>query len=146
MRRRRTEGRRATVTDLSLLTRGEHWSLDVTPNMGGLGLDGDAYAAIFAEYVTGYLFIVPMKDKTTASFIKAIEELLRFMGTHLPGVVLRVLTADSDPTWRTTVVPSPLYTHLHVKELDGTHTHDRTQRVRRCAWSDQASYALGPLR
>ena len=85
MRRRRTPSRRDDVRDLASTPPGTVWSLDLSPDMGGLSVDGNAYAAIFAERVTGYLFVVPMKDKTTKSFISALEELLRFLSSHYPG-------------------------------------------------------------
>lgn len=143
MRRRRTSSRRDDIRTFDTTERGSVWSADLTANMGALSVDGNAYALIFAERISGYLFIVPMKDKTTSSFIKGLEELLRFIHTHLPGVVLRRLIADSDPTWRSTIIPSPLYKHLHVKELDSWMLKNKHSFV--IQYSPAESQALNPV-
>ena len=67
---------------------GECWSGDITPYMHP-GHDGYPYAMVFVEKNTGYMVAYPMKDKTTESVIKCIEQLRVFTAASGEGRVLR---------------------------------------------------------
>jgi hypothetical protein len=106
-RRRAISSRAGVVKDPARgYQKGEVWSGDWSPDMG-TGLGNANYVMMFFELSSAYAHFVVAKNKSSASFIIALADLRAWVSREL-RVELLYLKLDSDPSWRSTPIASPL--------------------------------------
>ena len=130
MRRRRVPHQRsaASLAHDALIPKGKRWRVDITCRMP-LSIDGKRYGIVFIEDKTLYVLIYYVVDKSSASFLSAVQELLVWVKSHLPAGVLPLeLLADSDSAWTVTgrgdsMLPKELAEHFASADGDAVSFH-----------------------
>ena len=99
-RRCRTRHKRTeeSIARDAALKPGESWSMDITAKFTP-DLEGNKYAVVFLDRVSGFIFKVLLKEKNAPSVVDAFRKLRNFVARRRPGTRVKHLHGDQDPAW-----------------------------------------------